>query len=154
MRAEYFLLVHHTTNILAKLSTWCFEHSDDSCSLLINLSHTDESWEGWNMCLWMYTLWIYSLPTLENIDENRIFFVHSPHHKHFCKAQHLVPWGLWWHQLFTTCWTEPQWWVLGRMKHMAVDIYIYIYIYYIFVYIYTNQPSQEWTWKNKQNNPW
>ena len=28
--------------------------------------------------------------TLENTDENRIFFVRSPHHKHFGKAQHLV----------------------------------------------------------------
>ena len=44
MRAEYFLFVHNTTSILAKLSTWCFEHSGDiSCSLLVNLSHTDES---------------------------------------------------------------------------------------------------------------
>ena len=32
----------------------------------------------------------YSLSTLENTDENRIFFVCSPHHKHFGKAQHLV----------------------------------------------------------------
>ena len=36
MRTEYFLLVHHTTSILAKLSTWCFEHSGDiSYSLLL-----------------------------------------------------------------------------------------------------------------------
>ena len=42
-----------------------------------------------------YTLWIYSLSTLENTDENRIFFVRSPHHKHFGKAQHLVLWALW-----------------------------------------------------------
>ena len=42
---EYFLFVYHTTSILAKLSTWCFEHSGDiSCSLLVNPSHTDESW--------------------------------------------------------------------------------------------------------------
>ena len=27
MRTEYFLFVHHTTSILVKLSTWCFEHS-------------------------------------------------------------------------------------------------------------------------------
>ena len=34
MRAEYFLVVHHTISILGKLSTWCFEHSGDiSCSL-------------------------------------------------------------------------------------------------------------------------
>ena len=41
--------------------------------------------------------WIYSLSTLENTDEKRTFFVRSPHHKHFGKAQHLVPWALWWH---------------------------------------------------------
>ena len=33
-----------------------------------------------------YTLWTYSLSTLENTDENWIFFVRSPHHKHFGKA--------------------------------------------------------------------
>ena len=88
MRTEYFLFIHHTTSIFVRLNTWCLEDSGDiSCSLLVELSHNDESWEGWNTWLWIY-------------------------------------------------------------------IYIYIYIYYIFVYIYTNQPSQEWTWKNKQNNPW
>ena len=60
MRTKYFLFVHHTTSILAKLSTWCFEHSGDiSCSLLVNLSHTDESWEGRNPCLWIYKSYIY-----------------------------------------------------------------------------------------------
>ena len=44
MRTEYFLFIHHTTSVLAKLSTWCFEHSGDiGCSLLINPSHTNES---------------------------------------------------------------------------------------------------------------
>ena len=44
MRTKCFLFVHHTTSILAKLSTWCFEHSGDiSCSLLVNPSHTDET---------------------------------------------------------------------------------------------------------------
>ena len=39
MRAEYFLFAHHTTSILAKLSTWCFEHSGYiSCSLSLSLS--------------------------------------------------------------------------------------------------------------------
>ena len=103
MKTEYFLFVHHTTSILAKLSTWCFEHSGDiSCSLLVNPSHSDESWEGQNTCMWIYMLWIYSLSTLESTDENRIFFVRSPQHKHFGKAQHLVLWALWWHQLFST----------------------------------------------------
>ena len=36
MRTEYFLFAHHTTSILAKISTWCFEHSGEiSCSLLL-----------------------------------------------------------------------------------------------------------------------
>ena len=36
-----------TTSILAKLSIWCFKHSGDIiCSLLVNLSRTDESWAG------------------------------------------------------------------------------------------------------------
>ena len=33
---------------MAKLSTWWFQHSVDiSSSLLVNPSHTDESWEEW-----------------------------------------------------------------------------------------------------------
>ena len=63
MRTEYFLFVHHTTSILAKLSTWCFEHSSDiSCSLLVNPSHTDESGEGRNkkcVFIYIYTYNIY-----------------------------------------------------------------------------------------------
>ena len=56
MRTAFFLFVYHTTTILAKLSTWCFEHSGDiSCSLIVDPSHTDEFWEGWNTCLWIYT---------------------------------------------------------------------------------------------------
>ena len=59
MKTEYFLLVHHTISILAKLSTRCFDHSSDiSCSLLVNPSHTDESWEGRNTCMWIY-IYIY-----------------------------------------------------------------------------------------------
>ena len=51
---ENILFVHPTTSILAKLSTWCLEHSGDiSCSLLVNPSHTHESWEGRNTCLWI-----------------------------------------------------------------------------------------------------
>ena len=60
MRTEYFLFVHHTTNIFAKLSTWCFEHSGDIiCSLLINSSHTDESCKGQNTCLRLLTFIIF-----------------------------------------------------------------------------------------------
>ena len=45
MRTEYLLFGHHTTSILAKVSTWCFEHSGDICfSLLVSPSHTDESY--------------------------------------------------------------------------------------------------------------
>ena len=51
-----YMFVHHTTNILAKLSTWCFEHSGDiNCSILVKPSHADESWEGRNTCLYIYT---------------------------------------------------------------------------------------------------
>ena len=58
MGTEYFLFVHHTTSILAKLSTWCFEHSGDiSFSLLVNPSHTDESLEG---VIYIYILRVYS----------------------------------------------------------------------------------------------
>ena len=40
---------------LEKLSTWFFKHSSDiSCSLLVNWSHNDESWEGGNTCLRRY----------------------------------------------------------------------------------------------------
>ena len=54
MKTGYFLFVHHTTSILAKFSTWCFEHSGDiSCSALVDPSHTDESWKGGNTCLWI-----------------------------------------------------------------------------------------------------
>ena len=75
---EQNIFCSYTTSILAKLSTWCFEHSGNiNCSLLINLSHTDESWARWNMCMWICMLWIYSLSILENTDENKIFFVRS-----------------------------------------------------------------------------
>ena len=47
-----------------------------------------------------YRLLIDSLRTLENMDDNRILFVRSPHHRHFDQAQHLVFWRLWWDKLF------------------------------------------------------
>ena len=75
MRTEYFLFVHHTTSILAKLSTWCFEHSGDiSCSLLVNLSHTDESWKWRNTCLWIYALNLF-------IDHSGVYWWEQ---KYFC----------------------------------------------------------------------
>ena len=61
MRTEYFLFVHSTTSILAKLSTWCFEHSGEiGCPLLVNRRHTDEFWEGRNTCLWIYALNLFN----------------------------------------------------------------------------------------------
>ena len=67
MRTEYCLFVHHTTSILAKLSTWYFEHSGDiSCSVLVNLSHTDESWQRQNTCMWIYIyIYIYIYKEIE-----------------------------------------------------------------------------------------
>ena len=54
MRTEYFMFVHHTTSILARLSTWCFEHSGDiNCSLLVSPRRADESWGGRDTCLWI-----------------------------------------------------------------------------------------------------
>ena len=75
---EQNIFCSFTTRILAKLSTWCFEHFGDiSCSVLVHPGHTDESWEGRNTSLWIYTLWIYSLRTLENTDKNKVFFCSS-----------------------------------------------------------------------------
>ena len=38
----------------------CLEHSgDNNCSLLVDPSCTDESWEGQNTCLWIYLMYIY-----------------------------------------------------------------------------------------------
>ena len=69
-----------------------------------------------------YTLWIYSLSLLENIDENRIFFVRSPHHKHFGKAQHSgdISCSL----LVNPSHTDESSRVCGQ--HILVNIYIYI----------------------------
>ena len=57
MKREYFSFFYHTTSILAKLSTCCFEHSGDMrVSLLVNMRHSEYSWEGRNTCLWIYAL--------------------------------------------------------------------------------------------------
>ena len=58
-------------------------------NLVLNIYHLifnactyiHESWAGRNTCMWICTLWICSLSTLENTDENKIFFF--VHHKHF-----------------------------------------------------------------------
>ena len=65
-RYHHFTLVYHKWHhmmyaswYMMYASTWCFEHSDDiSCSLLVNLSHTDECWEGRNTYPWIY-IYIY-----------------------------------------------------------------------------------------------
>ena len=55
-----YIYVHIYNIFLGKLSTWCFEHSGDiSCSLLVNPSHNDESWEGRNTCLWIYYKYVH-----------------------------------------------------------------------------------------------
>ena len=42
----YMYKINHSTQNKS-LSTWCFEHSGGiSCSLLVNVSHTGESWAG------------------------------------------------------------------------------------------------------------
>ena len=57
MRPECFWFIDYTTSILTKLSIWCFEHSGDiSFSLLVSLTHTDESLEVRNSCLLIYAL--------------------------------------------------------------------------------------------------
>ena len=115
MRTEWFLFVHNTTSILANLSTLS--------TLVASIVLYSLTW-AWLMSpgkdktrVCRYTLWVYSLSTLENNDENRTRFVRSPHHKDFGKAQHLLLWALWWHQLFST-------------RHMFA-----IYIFAIYIYI-------------------
>ena len=51
-------------------------------------------------------------------------YIHIPNiYTYTCKAQYLVLWALWWHQLFSSHEPQPHWWVLGRKKHMSVNIY-------------------------------
>ena len=62
----YSLGTLENTDEKKMLSTWCFEYSGDiTCSLLINPSHTDESWAGRNTCMWRY-IYIYILITGSN----------------------------------------------------------------------------------------
>ena len=161
MRTEYFLLLHHSRSILAKLSTYLVLSALSWHQFFPSQwPSIDPSWEGRNTCLWIYALnliidhsgelwwehnilhffttpqpflqssapgalstvvtsvvlyvltratlmtpgkdktrvcghalWIYWSSTLENTDENEIFFVCLPHHKHFSKAQHQVLWA-------------------------------------------------------------
>ena len=43
MRTEYFLFVHDATSILAKLNTWCFEHSVTSVVVPYSLTRVNGS---------------------------------------------------------------------------------------------------------------
>ena len=73
-RTEYFLFLHHATSILGKFNTWCFEDSRDiSCSLLINQSHPDESWEGAKRCLWIFALNLFIEHSGEHLSKHNIF---------------------------------------------------------------------------------
>ena len=60
MRKQNFMSNHHTRSISATLSTWRFEHYHEiSFSQLVNPSHTNESWQGRNTCLWIYAMTLF-----------------------------------------------------------------------------------------------
>ena len=112
---------------------WCFEHSSDiNCSLLVNPRYAGESWEGWNTCLWMHTLQINSLSTLENTDENRTFF-----------CSFTTPQAFWQSSAsgaLSTPVTSVALYSLTRATLMSpgkdeTRIYIYIYIYMQYIYM-------------------
>ena len=69
-----YIYINKAIANLAKLSTWCFEHSGDiGCSLLVDPSHIDESWEEQNTCLWIYIyiyIYIYKFNQLDNKHAN------------------------------------------------------------------------------------
>ena len=93
-----------------------------------------------NMCMCICTLWIYLLSTLENTDENKIFFVRSPQAFWLSSAPgvlstlviSVVFYSLTWATLMSP----------GQDKthvcvYMCVCVSIYIYIYtYIHTYLY------------------
>ena len=104
---------------------------DISCSLIVNLSHTDESWAGQNTCIRICTLWIYSLSTLlGNIDENKIFV---------CSPQAFwLSSGTWCFEhsgdiscslLVNPSHTDESWVGCNMCMWMCIYIYIYIYIH-------------------------
>ena len=107
MGTEYFLFVHHTTSILAKLSTWCFEHSGDiNCSLLVNPSHTDES------CLYIYIhIYIYI---------NIYIYMHVYIYIYVCVYIYII---------YIICY-------IYKCICICIYIYIFLYIY-IYVYVYS-----------------
>ena len=49
-----FIYIYIYTYIYDLYIQFIYEHSDDiSCCLVVNPSHTDESWEGRNTCMWI-----------------------------------------------------------------------------------------------------
>ena len=85
MRTEYFFVrsPHHKHFGKAQhLVLWVSSISSIiNCSLLVNPSHTDESWEGRNMCLWIYIYNIYNIYIYIYIHLSYLFAVH-PSGKH------------------------------------------------------------------------
>ena len=51
----HYIICHITLSRDGYIRSLFIEHSGDiSCSLLVNQSHTDESWEGRKTCMWIY----------------------------------------------------------------------------------------------------
>ena len=119
----YFIYIFITTYIYIHMypiwlsSAPCLEHSGDiNYSLLVDPSCTDESWEGWNLCLRICMPKIYLLGTLENTDEKKLYvclFTTS----NLGKFSILLR-ALWWRQLFSACWRP------GKDKTCIYIIYI------------------------------
>ena len=136
MTTEYFLFVHHTTSILAKLSTWCFEHSGDiSCCLLVNPSHSDEFLERWNMCLWIHIKPLILQKTLcvSYLQLSLIIFYIRPSvtqntHKNL-GAQWVIPTRMPKNILNgQVTWTQAYWnFKTGNFLTLTMLIYIYFY---------------------------
>ena len=68
-------------------------------------------------------MYIYSLNTLENIDENKLC-VCSLTLSNLLKLSTLLR-ALCWHQWLSSRSLKRHWWVLGTTKHVSADIYIY-----------------------------
>ena len=88
----------------------------------------------------IYTLWIYSLSTLENTNENKIFFVRSPQVFWQSSAPGALTTVVTSVVLYPSH-TDESW--EGQNTCLCIYIYIYIYIYislslslYIYIYIY------------------
>ena len=67
----------------------------------------------------------FSLSTLENTDRSKLYAC-SLTTSNFAKFSTLLK-ALWWHQLFNSRWSKPQWWVLRRTKHMSADMHARIF---------------------------